>query len=240
VDDATEPVEATLVDPIEDYRPPRLSLLHLLIWTTAAAVSLALLRTRFESAVGTSTSLAGLIALVALVSTGITSVCIFAIEQRRGNGFPVRPGEWYLLAIGIARMAEVLVIATASLLGVSAYSFSQCVVSIALTLSLATAALRCRASRAWSLWFWSLLLLHTPDVVYFAMELAGDAMTVGLLAPCVQIPVGLTTCVTFVVAILLDTTEKRRGGWIHWTGVAFAVGGAVFWVQTLLHVPVFF
>jgi hypothetical protein len=222
---AADPVEipAIVVSERKIARPqaprdmPRLSIAHLLLWTTACALFFAAVKALAKVPPGGLGTV-----LVALDGFGVgaawAGLCVFVSRRLRGAGWPIEPGEWLLALFGMRLAVETLLKLT-----MSGQFHSLPSVLDALTSCLAVVPVFSRVLPApWKVVFYLLTGIYGLPLVHLCLEawLHWPHGALGGLAD--QIVAGQTLLFGLVVlpAVWRDWRTGRRWSWLHWTGLA--------------------
>jgi hypothetical protein len=216
---------------------PRLSIMHLLIWTALSAVFMGyfnlVMRLQPDSMPRAITDWINSPANFAFRTVGsmasgaeLGGVLLFVARRWRGLRFPVQPGEWLLFMGGITSLLGMVsylsLMVTRETLGVgefrtAAYSLIICLFGIA---EYMFPWLGCKDSRAWRWFFFTATVLAFLTLF---MTLVGIAFRGALL----QLPqpglihwiaIGFAA-VTFAIAVIGDLRRRTSRGWVHWVGV---------------------
>lgn len=238
---AEEPIvaEAVAVEPQE----PRLSIMHLLVWTACVAVYFSFMRTVSESGRAQFFSGPGVFPVLYGLGMGTALAGLVLLVSRRWRGFPLAkyPGEYLLLLSGVhlvfsvvMPVMEVLIIPVVTAL----WPFTQ-YVSLAgyLALLLARApilllaAIRVKARR-WRVFFVIAVIALAMQLFEFAFHLLGSLFGLRGVAYLPRL-VGnilrhapLVATVALMVIVLMDLYERKHYPWQHWLGV-----GLRFWIS---------
>lgn len=221
-------------EPAKKTPKPRLSILHLLVWTATSAAMLAVYRpfggvdaklTTWEIAYEIGCCIYG-----GIVAGG---VFMWAARAWRRERFPVEPGEWLFVVQG----GTVVLLATMSLLGIPFREIGGELRLLALgfvAMGMLPVFL-CRQGRAWRLFFSVFALLYcTPLILLYPT--AGKLF----LAPVLILRTFAALAFWLMVLALLfligavatDYGKGTRRGWVHWLGVGTA------FVFALCHVAI--
>jgi hypothetical protein len=204
--------------PAEKLIKPRLSILHLMVWTATSAGMLAVLK-MFGWTSGTFSFQDGYNIGFSMYGGVVVGGIVMWIARRcRGVRFPAEPGEWLLVEQG----AAVLWVLFVSLLLESAHHSSP-QAEMVLALGAAgfliiglTPAILFRKGRLWRCVFGALALLFATT---FAFTIPGgfDGLAVFAYAAFWS----MLVVIMFVgAALVIDIKHKSRRGWAHGVGVA--------------------
>jgi hypothetical protein len=203
---------------------PRLSILHLMVWTATSATVLAVQRylgginstlTTFEAIYRIGFGIYG--------GVVVGGVLMWIARVRRHERFPVEPGEWLLLIQGWS----VILLAIISVLKVHMHQIEHeyKLFPLAFLVIGLWPAFCCRQGRAWR-WFFSVLALFycTPLILLYPVE-ANVWAAVGMMrifAAIASILMGFST-LSLIGAVATDLGKGIQRGWVHWVGVMTAL-----------------
>jgi hypothetical protein len=210
-------------NPLTESTPPpsRLGIIHLFGWMTAVAVLLAitgaLAKTQqqpqqdgfaiFQSIFG-----------CAISGIAVSSLVLMIARRWRGVLFPVEPGEWILVVVGLTALIHLAARAVWTALPRAVYYENLWPIHIGQWLMLLPRlwAIRCVQPPRWKAFFWiglflgfaQTLLTHTPQwfETYWKFQFAAAALMI-------------------LAVSLLWRMDRREGidrGWLHRVGLAFA------------------
>jgi hypothetical protein len=252
----------------EKSERPRISILHLMVWTATSAAMMAILRLPNEAAEQLPAFLTAYrigFAMYAGVVTG--GVLMWIGRWWRGVSFPTQPGEWLLVEQGATVMFWVgtmyldewaqRVRGKAPFLLILA--FLCALVGIALV-----PALRYRPPKldpkpegsrgapgialvppqrdsqgdAWQVFFWVLAGLYTLPLMS-TLTLHSSTDWVGLFI-LLMLGLLLVAAVAFLVAVVTDLRRRIPRGWVHWTGVWSLALFAMFHVLLIIGMQIMY
>lgn len=214
-------------------RPVRLSISHLLLWTTTTALVVALLQGVMplqESAGSPWRRTEWIVTVVLLccapawgaaIAGGVLAVWRL-IHYRAG--FPAEPGHWMLVILGTFAVGAGLVILLENVRGPAAFAVVV-LLGLAVLIPIETGfAAWCSNSRHWQFAFLSIVIGLLGISFHILVAAVGShsrpapsLVVLGLLGICVAI--GLPP-LAFVVAVLTDLVRRERRDALHWIGIA--------------------
>lgn len=232
----TDSPEKTL-RPHSGRAPPRLGIVHLLVWTACVALYLGLTRMMTEMIVAHtadySPAPATLRGTLAGTFNGIGSgtalggLLLFASRPSRGFRFPSHPGEylWVLLGLGVAirlvgmSLTTVWYILAGGGTALTTWvSWPFLLLSLVLHVAIWIWVLVRVKKRRWRVYF---AILIASNVLYFA-PVALLARLAPALVPAlgsiVHIVLRLAVDTVLVVVLLKDLADAERYPWTHWLG----------------------
>ncbi|MGO8690847.1 MAG: hypothetical protein ACLQLG_14590 [Thermoguttaceae bacterium] len=240
--------------PADDHiQPPRLSILHLLLWTTVAAVlfkfNMAVAAVVLRAMAGmhgkmVATSIVNRVIAptrVIMYAAGLVGLGILIVSKIRGRRGRLQPGHWMLaveasLYAGV-RVPEVALLLTSMVHQGAPFRFQSWYMYF--TWIPLVAACLCRAGfyfwashrttdgRRWTALFACLAVLAVIVALWPAVPwvlVTGGRFGMLRLVARLPIPVNAVLCSTLLVVILLDVRVPRD--WLHWLGIALVGGGA--------------
>jgi hypothetical protein len=220
-------VEAQFEPALAAAAAPRLSVMHLMLWTLCSAVYFALLRAIYAiqgdaslSSVETIQQTSGLMASI-IAGAAITGTIALVSARVRGTPPLLRhPGHWLLLTSAITGVVTIPLVFLLLRTNDANYNLAFGVVLLFPSIAFAFAA-RSSPARHWRALFFAMALVALPQsMFYFGIWLSsgnvGYAMAV-LLAIANWGNLMLATAMVFVSIVELKTGPPRD--WLHWTGV---------------------
>ena len=221
--------------------PPRLGIIHLLVWTACVAFYLGIIRSFWLLLPGGSETSGALIFanLFGMANgTALGGLVLFAARRYRRIRFPVHPGEVLLVALGVSTVLG-LILYVPFLLYVSINFHSLSLKGR--TADLAPLLLLNMFGNA-AIFLVSMAFTNVPRWRGFFITVAafsvicgciGGPMNAVLLFPVLGMmsPIaGLVLC--FVV--FLDVTQRIKYPWTHWVGVGIAI-----WITVVMWLLIF-
>jgi len=237
--------------PLDDYyRPPRLTIAHLLAWITLAAVCMkAVVAFELAGVIPPSSAAWGALTYKALTylsaafySAGIVGAFVILRDKCRGIAGRLQPGHWLLAIISILFVLHML-ISLARLLCVGSFKPSDSSSNLAIATILlfygasefaATAAFVWMAIRLRAGWLWrvSAAVLVIRNAVGALFYLAIVWVTSGhspigydtlSLMYAVQAFTAVVAMFVLLASALVDLARRRRCDALHWLGLVLAV-----------------
>lgn len=222
---------------IPGREPPRLSIVHFLVWTACVALYLGLTRMISDMVLASAAdpNLAPGTTRDVLAGTfhgigsgaALAGLLLFASRPSRGFRFPQHPGEylWVLLGFGVAIRLLSLALATIEFRLMGGHpQFNTWIVlpffwlSIGAHVVIWVWALWRVKKRRWRNYFATLIvanMLHFAP--FYSPMYLGPGATIGLAASLI---LRLTVDAVLVVVVLQDLFDGSRYPWTHWVGVA--------------------
>jgi hypothetical protein len=200
--------------------PPasRLSVIHLLSWTTVVAVLIAITG-RLSQSQPQQGGLEIFRNIFSCALWGIAICSLFLIFTRRWRGlpFPVEPGEWILVTSGFSDLIHLAAWAVWNSLSRHTYYANLWPFQIGQWLMLLPDlwAIHCVQPRRWKGFFWASLLLGLTWALVMQAQLFGAYS---------QFQFASAALIILTVS-LPWRTDRREGidrGWLHRVGLAFA------------------
>lgn len=229
---------------------PRLGIVHLLTWTLGSAIILAVERALNEDsameAFGARTYVLTLRAIYAFVTgAALGGVLLFVYRRVRGGpSFPVAPGHWLLLTVGITTIVQItsypFLIALTSIHGqllLTVWLILQAVISLISAGLLLTATVRCTAGTRWQV---ALALLSVTDLLQFVTcgvgLLLGETTAYTPVWPFEVIQwLVLFGGVVVLVTATIDLSQRIAFDWLHHAGVVVWLSlAAASWALSLV------
>jgi len=220
--------------PLHGRTPPRLGIVHLLVWTACVALYLGLARMMGDMILvhtpdyspGPLTLRSTLMGTFRGIGSGtaLAGLLLFATRPSRGIRFPLHPGEylWVLLGFGVAIRLLSTTLATVwyvLMSGSPAFttwiSWPLLLLSLVLHVAIWIWVLLRVKKRRWQVYF---ALLIASNVLYFA-PVYFLARLAPALAPIAHVILRLAVDTVLVVVLLKDFADANRYPWTHWLGV---------------------
>jgi hypothetical protein len=202
-------------------RPPsRLSIIHLFGWMTVVAVLLAIMEWLSKAELHPQRDGFAIfrdIFTCALSGIAVSSLVLMFARRWKGVPFPVEPGEWILVVVGLTTLIHLAARAVWTALPRAVYYENLWPIHISQWLMLLPRlwAIRCVQPPRWKAFFWIGLFLglalailtHTPQwfETYWKFQFAASALMI-------------------LTVSLLWRMDRREGidrGWLHRVGLAF-------------------
>lgn len=227
--------------PPEELDPPRIGVVHLVVWTAGVAVYLSLERARGQM-FGPSPPFSGTLLEIGssileslAYGAALAGLLLWAARRWRGLPFPKHPGEYLLAVVGLNQALrflyvflaypvtnERLTLVTALMHG---YHALQCLVLVWPLLAV--------KSRRWRVFFGTLLASHILLFLHIALPvrvLLTPAISPGLLVSSIVLHVAADAILLAIV--LKNRWEGIRYPWTHWLGVAVRLWLALTGIST--------
>jgi hypothetical protein len=215
-------------------RQPRLQIVHLLLWTAGTAVVLGAWRGQLNEVPADFVlirvlSMIQFFAVAPLLGAGVASLGVWAYRALRGIPFPIHPGHWVLVTLGL----ETLLRAGTStvwrgLFGESVYDSTEIrfVVWALIWSSISligaglflTAAVRIRAGLPWKVFLGG----QAAHASIISLRWAVTAFIPSWWPQLALFAEGVVACVCIVllfVAAAGDRRQRTQRDWMHWLGV---------------------
>ncbi len=215
--------EVAVVDSLKDMATkPRLSILHLMVWTATSAAMMAVMRLPRETA--SQVPAFFIVIRIAYAMYGgvvIGGVIMWLARRYRGVPFPTEPGEWLLVAQGKLVLSMLGIALSVSVLERGNYRVELVITALLLGAIAVTGSIPAffyRKDDPWRWFFWAFAMFCIVPLVTFLLGmLIGFAVVVvlGIFA----VMAFLIGIMLFVVAIKSDLNQAVVRGWVHWTGV---------------------
>lgn len=199
---------------VETTAKPRLSILHLMVWTATSAAMMALIRVPPEKAATAPVALIMLAALAMYCGAAIGGVLMWAARKRRGTAFPTEPGEWLLLIQGECVIYFVLLYYLLQIIPSKSLVYIEWLFALLFALGFAAIGVvpailfAGENDETWKLFlvllavlfcFIPLTAIFPPLLVFFGIVLVAAIFT-------------------FAIAFAADIRRRPKRGWVHWTG----------------------
>jgi hypothetical protein len=252
--DLPNPIDAEPLPADDHYQPPRLSILHLLLWTTVAAVLF-----KFNMAVtavitGVIAGMGGRVFATSIVNraiaptyvimyaAGFVGLGVLVASRIRGRPGRLQPGHWMLVVVvplyAATRIPDIALVLTHLIQqGTPSrlpFWYMQPAWAPLVVPGLCRAALYSWASirtidgRRWRALFVCLAILAAIMALGYALLWSiFFRLTPGMIRFLIlglPIPVNAVVCLTLLAVILVDLRVPRD--WLHWLGIALVGGGA--------------
>jgi hypothetical protein len=231
-----------LAEPLADIPPPRLSIVHLFLWTTITAVIMALGRSvflrqqaEFESDGVHALSIAHWYMMSALYGLICSGLIVAVCRKRRSPTVRLEPGERLLVVRGISFVVQMATYALMNLLfGTESYNVEMYVaiqaISLSADLALSVwAVVRTDRQPAWRRFF---AIAGIAAVANLVLMGGTDAFIWLSWATVIFYVMVVIECVLLVLAIRGDRARSMTRNWLHWFGVftfIFSTGFFVIW-----------
>jgi hypothetical protein len=242
-------------------RPPesrsRLAILHLLVWTALVAVAMGIdtFATHLYSPADPAAAREWLQRTVApdqmvarsvramLTGAGLGGLLMYFARRRRGIPFPLEPGEWLLVVLGVDGFAQLCSVGARPLV-----SRSSNYLGVHLAL-LIVEALVSVVGYLLPVWFGK---LHGPWRRFFraAVILAGIWLMIMIAFALTQLgfaywvvgglrwiylPILILCTVFFGIAAVREIRKPAQRGWVHWAGIITYVSTFAFQIGWMLY-----
>ncbi|MEM7311848.1 MAG: hypothetical protein AAF497_01725 [Planctomycetota bacterium] len=215
---------------------PELSISHLISWTAFSAigmlVGLAASRTIYA---GLPDSMqlflrASMVYQAIFFGATIVGVIVGIGRWRRGELFPLAPGHWVLIFLGVYVLTQALVVMTNEYSGSpserNAYSITNgvgfCIVGVFATLAF----MQFRDLGLWSTYFGLYSVVSIASAL-FHMVFIFVSTTIEQFVFMMHVVHWMAT-LAMVVAVAVDVSKRRKWDWLHWVGVAYGLVGILF------------
>jgi hypothetical protein len=236
---------------------PRLSILHLLVWTALVAVAMGVdtFATRLYSPADPVAAREWMQRTVApdqmvarsvramLTGAGLGGLLMYFARRRRGIPFPVEPGEWLLVVLGVDGFAQLCSVAARPLIsGSSSYLgvyFALLIVeSLVPVVGYLLPVWFGKLRGPWRRFFRAAVILAgiwLMMMIAFALTQLGFAYwAVGGLR-WIYLAMLILCAVFFGVAALNDFRKPAQRGWVHWAGIVTYVSTFAFQIGWMLY-----
>ena len=247
-DESPTPIDGSQSPFVSFYKPPRLSIAHLLAWMAAAAVLLSIVASidRWSDGVvlsnlsetgSGSIGLASLVVELILFAAGIVGLGTIIRDRIRHILGPLQPGHWIVLGqctgqllglvVGLSLWLFVSSTSSVATTGIVILAAKNFIPSLVIGVIYLLAARRCRNEKSWRLtflmWAFSSIFISILALTFVLKEVVnfgagGMLVTIFAMGPAMVIP--LIGAISFCIAVIRDIQEKNRRDWIHWLGVA--------------------
>jgi hypothetical protein len=216
---------------------PRLSILHLMVWTGISAAMMALLQLPSEAANRLSSfESAYRIGMAIYGGVVVSGLVLWIAWRRRGIPFPTEPGEWLLVVQG-----AIMLVAIAAIYVANQDPAAMLVLAIGVFLTIAGIGVvpvsYYRQSTLWRVFFGALALAYALPLVSLAIAFTGVFILVAVLGFAFLGITGLVA-VLFVVALISDLSHRTVRGWPHWAGVIsfflFGLFHVALWIAAIV------
>ena len=232
--------------------PPRLGIIHLLVWMAGVAVVLAIYRAAVETgwlevtAEGRDEARWWLTAYGLVYGTAISGMGLLIYRRLRGDeSFPACPGHWLLIFGGLAFAADAaafvlakgLMAAWSARIGWSpGFYYVQQWLAWGLALAVAMVVL-VRLRTAWNWWLLTGLIMaliavnflaHTLLMAQAVAQAFGSSAISGVWSPSLTHWTrifGTAVCLAGLPVVLAG--DRGRRDWLHWVGVVALVALAL-------------
>lgn len=203
----------------DDDAPPRLAIVHLLLWTSCCAVFLGLARAMAEKPSGTTGAI--FLTLVAAGDGAAWAGLIITLARSiRGAPWPIEPGQWLLAILGVVAAVEVL----AELATPRWLRSPQPVVEAAAACAFVVPLFSRRLVPRWKWLFGILSVLHAWPLVTSLLSEQVNLSDV-VIRTAAQLTSNRLMAATALAALMLSLFDRswRERDWLHWTGIATAL-----------------
>ena len=205
-----------MASPFRSPRHGRLRIVHLLVWTGCVAALLGLDRLVPDILVSPAPigwEATRMLRATAL-GTGFAGLVLALVRWSRRVGYPVHPGEWLWLALGIAAAAWVIgqVPFVAKHPRMDDLELRSLFVSAVLAAAVGAFGFGVSEPR----WRWC-FFLHALMVQFGCC--AGLLIWLGNLNLPLQTGGPVPAAVLLLVVVLMDASQRRAYPWSHWVGV---------------------
>ena len=233
--DSSKPTEAVSVD------SPRLSIIHLFVWTAASAVYLAILRLMFSLTPHQPTTvvMASMVIMAPLQGAFLTGFLLFSYRWSRGRAFAREPGEWILVANGVnVALTLVNYLHRAAILAgwmsrLPLDRFAAVIRVAAQVVIYAVASKRLKSRPLWNRVFRVLCAIEAlkliwdlaPRLPLFSVVGGRSVLRFLTWVPPRAVLYGSEVVIGLVIgyAAVVDLRGSQRRPWTHWVGVIAAV-----------------
>ena len=217
---APEPAEPVVVLETAEPEQPRLGIIHLLVWTACVAFYLGLHRIFVADAPQEVHDRFMIFGAVQSMGMGAAfgGLLLWAARRYRGWSFPRYPGEYLLVALGLA---GVITLTLYGLFGLVTKALGPYTPWFAMAILFAA-----YAAVQGVVFLVPALRIKIPRWRWFFFSVAGVSL-IGVLLPCagpefwgacLQI-LHLVPDAVLVVTVLVGWRQERRFPWTHWLGV---------------------
>jgi hypothetical protein len=239
-DSATTQPDELLVDAAATFltpREPRLSIMHLMIWTATSAAMMAFfnLWTSLQSSSARASVAESLKSPVMMtmqtlwaMGTGayLGGVLMFISRRLRGMRFPVQPGEWLMVTFGIGNLVNLTVyLALMAMDNRDQSTFGGFIIFHSVRQLVHTAeflmpAVMCKDSVAWRAFFWVATAVSLLALGLVLVGIVDEMSFFRFFQPGIFRGVTLGICaLIFALAVIGDLLRRTNRAWVHWVGV---------------------
>ncbi|HVA47610.1 MAG TPA: hypothetical protein VNH11_14670 [Pirellulales bacterium] len=207
---------------------PRLSIVHLLLWTGCCSLFLAVARTLAERPPGIMGAF-----FLTLVAAGEgaawAGLAITLARSFRGAPWPIEPGQWLLAVLGAVVTVETLAESASGKWVKDPRGIVEAAAACAFVVPLFSRRLAAR----WKWFFGAVALLDALPLLLAVFDANGIlARSFALLTPprlAAAAALGAATLAAWEAILPVTKADRRwdERGWLHWTGIATATWLAV-------------
>jgi hypothetical protein len=214
---------------------PSLSVLLLLIWVGLVASFIGLWdlldRLQPESVqhqIGdwTKRPISVMLRTMAATASGaaVGGALLFVAYRRRGLAFPVQPGEWLLVTLGVADLVNLGFWYSSLLTKGGTYYIYDAFVYLYLTehieyaFAFGIAALCCKTAGPWRWFLWSATIAALLSAGRAALPLVDEWQSI-YTHQLIRWPTMAICSIMLAIAVASDRWHRTERGWIHWVGV---------------------
>ena len=217
---------------------PRLSIMHLLVWTACVAGYFSFDRVLYLGGQEQDFGWAAVLTLFYGLGMGTALAGLALLVSRRLCGFPLakHPGEYLLLATGVSSLDSAMM----QMLAVHFDQWSStrhmltavdlsCVIVGGLILLIA--AIRVKVRR-WRVFF--VIVMITAVLQQLLLIVIARSFSVGVVGITSEVVPQIAT-VALMVVVLMDLCGRKRYPWQHWLGVGLRLWFSAFTVGQLVY-----
>lgn len=240
---------------VDFYRPPRLSIAYLLVWTALAAVWMKVMVVFGLSYSINSQQPAWIVFIsnalmyssAVLFTGGIIATIVILCDKARGNRDRLQPGHWLLVIISVTYFFQTLaslVLLAGSFNDVGhsgnspriALEIIPGVFGCGAAVAYLVMAIRLRAGRSWRvLALARMVMCAVVGLNYFYIAwLMSDSPSLGHLIYrslyFLSALIALVTLLVILIAAIVDLARRQRRDGLHWLGLLLTAWGCVNWL----------
>jgi hypothetical protein len=238
LDDDPAVASAAATPPPFPAAAPRLSIMHLLIWTTTSAAMMAfynlvmsLQRSSTHESAAEMLRTPVMMTLQTLWAMGMGAylggALMFVSRRLRGMRFPVQPGEWLMVTFGIGTVINLFVyLAVMAAVdrdrsGMHWFFIFHSARQLVHSAEFLIPALLCKDRLAWRAFFWVSAIVSLLSLGLVLVGFIDEMSFFRIFQPGIFRWFFLGLCaLIFLLAVVGDLRRRTPRGWVHWVGVA--------------------